>query len=144
MYRRPAHRFAALISATLLAGLMSSCATAPARPVVALPNGYDLTPTPADQSQIVKRRGGVVLPGPIAAYAVSDDIVAGALGMLTPSSHLYPDRPFSGNPSTRYFILDTASGKLETDLSVEDWHERLKALGVPSDFQIYPPLPWQQ
>lgn len=131
--------------AALLMISILSCATTPARPVVALPNGYYLQPDAQDQSQIVKRGGGHVLPAPVAAYAVSGYLVAGALGDAPASSRLYTnDLPFTGGPDTRYFILNTASGKLETDLSGPAWQARLKALGVPSDFQIYPPLPWQQ
>ncbi|MGB6452730.1 MAG: hypothetical protein WBE92_18420 [Steroidobacteraceae bacterium] len=135
--------FAAL--ATLLMISMISCATAPARPVVALPNGYYLQPDAQDQSQIVKRGGSHVLPASVAAYAVSGYLVAGALGDAPPSSRLYTnDLAFTGSTDTRYFILDTSSGKLESNLTAPAWHERLKELGVPADFQIYPPLPWQQ
>ncbi len=109
-----------------------------------LPNGYYLQPDKSEQSQIAKRGGKVTVPGPVAAYAVSGNIVAGALGPSPAAGRLYADEPFSGKPDTRYFILDTSSGKLESDLDEADWHMRLKALGVPSDFEIYAPLPWTQ
>jgi len=131
----------------MLAGLLTvailSCATNPARPVVVLPNGYYLEPDKSDQSDIVRRGGGLVLHSPVAAYAVSANVVAGALGEAPASSRLYSDLAFKGGPNTRYFILDTASGKVESDLNAADWHKRLKDLGVPPDFEIYPPLPWQ-
>ena len=112
--------------------------------MVVLPNGYDLTPNKDDQSEIVKRGGQVVLPGPIGAYGTSGDIVAGALGNGPTAGRLYIDQPYTGGPDTRYFILDTEKGKVESDLDGMQWHDRLKALGVPSDFEIYPPLPWAQ
>ncbi len=133
---------ARLALATLLAASIVSCATTPARPVVVLPNGYYLQPDKSAQSEIVKRGGTMVVPAPVAAYAVSGYIVAGALGSAPPG--LYFDLAFTGHPNTQYFILDTTTGKLETDLNAAQWQERLKDLGVPSDFQIYPPLPWQQ
>jgi hypothetical protein len=128
----------------LLAGVIISCATTPARPVVVLPNGYYLQPDKNEQSEIAKRSGGIVVAGPIAAYAVSGNTVAGALGAAPSGSRVFFDLAFTGGASTRYFILDTASGKLETNLDPADWRSRLKELSVPSDFQIYPPLPWQQ
>lgn len=112
--------------------------------MVVLPNGYDLTPNKDDQSEIVKRGGQVVLPGPIGAYGTSGDIVAGALGNGPTAGRLYIDQPYTGGPDTRYFILDTAKGKVESDLDGMQWHDRLKVLGVPADFEIYPPLPWTQ
>jgi hypothetical protein len=133
---------ARLALAIVLAASIVSCATTPARPVVVLPNGYYLQPDKTEQTEIVKRGGGTVVPAPVAAYAVSGYIVAGALGTAPPG--LYFDLAYTGHPNTRYFILDTTTGKLEINLSAADWHERLKELAVPSDFQIYPPLPWQQ
>jgi hypothetical protein len=145
MHQRSVHQVGFAALAALLLTSLISCATAPARPVVALPNGYYLQPDAQDQSQIVKRGGREVLPTSVAAYAVSGYLVAGALGDAPASSRLYTnDLPFTGGPDTRYFILNTSSGKLESDLAGPAWHARLKELGVPSDFQIYPPLPWQQ
>ncbi|HUN25283.1 MAG TPA: hypothetical protein VMU67_03175 [Steroidobacteraceae bacterium] len=129
--------------AALLAATLMSCATTPTRPVVVLPNDYYLQPDDAMQSEIVKRGGQIVVPAPIAAYAVSGDLVAGASGAAPAAGHLFPDRAFTGNASTRYFILDTGSGRLESDLDHADWKKRLKELQVPSDFEILPPLPWQ-
>lgn len=129
---------------SLLTLTLASCATTPTRMAVALPNGYYLQPDKDNQSQIVKRGGRIVLPGPIAAYAVTGYIVAGALGKSPPPGHVYADLPYTGSPNSRYFVLDTASGKLESDLDGTEWHARLKDLGAPADFAIYPPLPWPQ
>jgi len=144
MHRRSLLPFAPAVLAAVFTIVLVSCATTPARPVVVLPNGYDITPTKDDQSEIIKRSGAVVLPGPIAAYATTGNIVAGALGLGPTAGRLYSDEPYTGGPDTRYFILDTANGKLESDLDAMQWHERLKALGVPMDFEIYPPLPWSE
>jgi hypothetical protein len=144
MHQRPVPHVVCLLLATLLAGSLLSCATTPARPVVVLPNGYYLQPNNQEQSEITKRGGRVVLPGPVAAYAVSGHIVAGAIGKAPVASRLYADLAFTGGPNTQYFILDTMSGKLDSSLDKAQWSERLKQLAVPSDFQIFPPLPWQQ
>ncbi len=144
MHQGALRQLARLALATLLAASIVSCATNPARPVVVLPNGFYLQPDKDEQTQIAKRSGALVIPGPIAAYGVSGNTVAGALGATSSGSRVYFDLAFTGNADTRYFILDTASGKLETGLDAGAWHSRLKEIGVPSDFQIYPPLPWQQ
>lgn len=145
MHRRSARRVGFLTLATLLTLSTVSCVTVPTGPVVALPNGYYLRPDKSDRSVIVKRSGAQVLPDTVAAYAVSGFLVAGALGQVPAS--LLPftnDLPFTGRPTTRYFILDTMSGRVESNLDAAAWHARLKALGVPPDFEIFPPLPWQQ
>ncbi|HTY50023.1 MAG TPA: hypothetical protein VMB48_10055 [Steroidobacteraceae bacterium] len=134
-------------AATLLLGA-TACATARATyegPVIVLPNSYYVRPDQGNQSKIVKRNGSPLLPGHIAAYAVSGDIVAGALGDAPAWGPLYTnDRPFDGTADTRYFILDTSTGKLETGLDKAAWQARLMQLGVPGDFRIYPVPPWQQ
>jgi hypothetical protein len=133
-------------SAVIALMLMTSffaCATAPPGPVVALPNSYYMQPDKNLQTELVRRDGHRILPGHVAAYAVSGSIVAGALGDV-PSKRLYTNElPYTGAPDTRYFILDTSTGKLESDLDADAWHNRLKALGVRPDFAIYALLPWQ-
>ncbi|HTY92776.1 MAG TPA: hypothetical protein VMC02_02735 [Steroidobacteraceae bacterium] len=112
-------------------------------PVVVLPNSYYLQPDKGGQTKLVKHDGGRLLPGTIAAYAVSGQIVAGALGETTATSRLYTnDLEFTGTADTRYFILDTATGKLESNLDEATWRKRLQELGQRSDLHIYPPLPW--
>src|SRR3569833_1281294 len=96
-----------------LALLLAACATAGQTAVVALPNGYYLQPDSKRQTEMVKRGGKVVLPAPIAAYAVSATVVAGAEGAPSAESRSYTnDLPFQGKAETRYFVLDTNSGKL--------------------------------
>ena len=144
MHRRSSSLFGPAAAAALFAFFMASCATTPAQPVVVLPNGYYVQPDKQEQSEIVKRGGRVVLAGPIAAYATSGDLVAGALGTAPTAGRLYSDQPYSGSGDTRYFILDTASGKLESNLDAMQWRDRLKSMGAPSNLEIYPPLPWNQ
>jgi len=133
-----------LLALTVAASLaLGACASTNAQTLVALPNGYSLQPDKAARSQIVKRDGRGVVPAPIAAYAVSGNVVTGALGEPAPNSHLYTnDLPFSGAPETRYFVLDTRTGKLDTNLDAVSWKKRLEQLGVPADLRIYAPLPW--
>jgi len=122
-----------------------SCATAPTGLVVALPNSYYLTPDKDGlQTQLVRRDGGHLLQGHVAAYAVSGQIVAGAVGDVQRGRLYTNEEPFKGGPDTRYFILDTGTGKLEFPLEEAAWRKRLQELGVQSDFKIYPLLPWQQ
>jgi len=112
---------------------------------VALPNGYYLQPDKSAQTLLVKRSGGRVLPTPIAAYAVSRNIVAGALGEISPESRpCTNDCPFTGGPETRYFVLNTLDGKLDSNLDEDAWRRRLEEEGVPASFRIYAPLRWQQ
>jgi hypothetical protein len=134
----------AVVSTILLMGALTACAAAPTGPVVALPNSYYLAPDKDLQTELVQHDGRRVLQGHVAAYAVSGNIVAGALGDV-PHRRLYTNElPYAGGSETRYFILDTASGKLESGLGADAWHARLKELGVRPDFAIYPLLPWQQ
>jgi len=123
--------------------VLAACATSAQTAVVALPNGYYLQPDKNKQTEIVKRGGKVMQAPPIAAYAVSATVVAGALGEPSAKSHSYTnDLPFEGKPETRYFVLDTDSGKLESNLDAATWEQRLKALGVPTPLRIYAPLSW--
>jgi hypothetical protein len=133
-----------LVVAVALMMPLASCAAAPTGPVVALPNSYYLSPDKGLQTELVRRDGRRVLPAHVAAYAVSGNIVAGALGDV-PHNRLYTNElPYTAGPDTKYFILDTAAGKLESDLDEASWHKRLEELGVRKDFAIYPLLPWQQ
>ena len=126
-----------------LALLLAACATSAQIAVVALPNGYYLQPDSKRQTEIVKRGGRTVLAGPIAAYAVSATVVAGAQGEPSAASHSYTnDLPFEGKADTRYFVLDTDSGKLDSNLDATSWEQRLKALGITTPLRIYAPLKW--
>ena len=128
----------------ILASALSACADTRARPVVALPNGYYLQPDQDAQTELVKRDGHRVLPGPVAAYSVAGEIVTGASGKSVHESHSYAnDLPFHGGTDTRYFILDTRSGQLESNLEADAWRSKLAELGAPRAPELYAPLPWQ-
>jgi hypothetical protein len=131
----------------ILGGLtvvLSACAGTHARQVIALPNGYYLEPNQKGQTELVKRSGHTVVPAPIAAYSVAGEIVAGALGGAMPEGRSYAnDLPFHGGSDTRYFVLDTRSGRLDQGLDDAAWHKRLEELGAPHSLEIYPPLAWQ-
>jgi hypothetical protein len=134
-------RWTALLGSLALA--LAACATSAQTAVVALPNGYYLQPDSKKQTELVKRGGRTVLPAPIAAYAVSATVVAGAEGEPSVESRSYTnDLPFKPQPDTKYFVLDTQSGKLDKNLDAAAWEERLKALGVTTPLRIYAPLKW--
>jgi hypothetical protein len=127
------------IIALLVPGAAMSSTPSPF--VVALPNGYYIERDQASQPGIVKRSGTTVLQGPIAAYAVYRHYIAGAVGTWPPRAFSYPNESeFPGSPDARYFILDTESGHLESDLSEEAWRARLSALGIPSSLRIRAPI----
>jgi hypothetical protein len=133
-----------LAVATLSMVTVSAYAATVSGPVVVLPNSYYLQPDKAGQTQLVTRDGKRLVMGTIAAYVVSGQLVVGALGAAPPPGHQFTnDLEFTGTAETRYFILDTASGKLESDLDEAAWHKRLKELNQRDDLHIYPPLPWQ-
>jgi hypothetical protein len=133
-----------LAYASLLLFAMSAFAASVSGPVVVLPNSYYLQPDKGGQTRLVKHDGSRLLPGTIAAYTVTGQFVTGALGAVPDSSRSFTnDLDFAGTADTRYFILDTSSGKLETDLDEATWRKRLQDLGVHAEVHIYPPLPWQ-
>jgi hypothetical protein len=120
---------------------LTGCVVQSAKPVVALPNGYYLQLNAKQQTEIVKRGGKRVLPGPIAAYAVTGELVVGALGEPSAASGAYPnDLPFQGKTDTRYFVLETRSGHLETQLDSGAWQNVLQTLGAATPLRIYAPL----
>ena len=132
-----------LLIVALLAPFVASCASTQQKSVIALPNGYYLQPDAKQQTEIAKRNGARVLPGPIAAYTVSGEIVTGALGAPSAASRSYAnDLPFQGSPETRYFVLDTTSGRLDRDLDATGWQQRLKDLGISAAPRLYAPIRW--
>lgn len=142
-------RFVRLIRTLMLSSLvvvtLSATAASVSGPVVVLPNSYYLQPDAGGQTKLVKHDGSRLLPGPIAAYLVTGQIVVGAIGEVPAATHQFTnDLEFTGGPDTRYFILDTASGKLESNLDQAAWHKRLQELGLHTEVHIYPPLPWQK
>jgi hypothetical protein len=141
-------RFVRLVRSLLLASLilvtMTATAATVAGPVVVLPNSYYLQPDKDGQTKLVKHDGSRLLPGHIAAYLVTGPMVIGAIGDVPAAAHQFTnDLEFTGGPDTRYFILDTSSGKLEANLDEAAWHKRIQELGQSSPVHIYPPLPWQ-
>ena len=112
---------------SLLMITLSAFAATVSGPVVVLPNSYYLQPDQGGQTKLVKHNGSRLLPGTIAAYVVSGQIVIGALGPVPSDSRdITNDLEFTGTKDTRYFILDTATGKLETGLDEATWRTRIK------------------
>jgi hypothetical protein len=131
----------------LIPGLLSvllsvgSCAAAPTASVIALPNGYYLQPTKSGALALETRRGKEVVKGPIAAYAVMRQVVTGALGEPPPlNRHYTNDLPYKGSPDTRYFVLDTTTGKLDSGLDEAAWTMRMKALDLPAPVELHSPI----
>ncbi|MBX5463264.1 MAG: hypothetical protein IRZ28_19510 [Steroidobacteraceae bacterium] len=116
-----------------------ACATAGSEFVVALPNGYQIKRDKADQPTLVKRSGGVVVPGPVEKYIVLRDVVTG----LVPGPEgdaAKADAKDAKRASRRasksepgYFILRTRTGELSTGLSESEWSEQLKGLGLKAE-----------
>jgi hypothetical protein len=138
---RPVRLMRAVAFASLLLIAVNAFAASVTGPVVVLPNSYYLQPDKDGQTKLVKHDGSRLLPGNIAAYAVSGQFVVGALGAM-PAHQFGNDQEFTGTADSRYFILDTSSGKLESDLDEAAWHKRFADLGLRNDLHIYPPLPW--
>ena len=132
-------RSVAFVSLLLIA--LRAVAATVTGPVVVLPNSYYLQPDKGGQTKLVKHDGSRLLPGTIAAYAVSGQFVIGAMGAM-PAHQFGNDQEFTGTADSRYFILDTSSGKLESDLDEASWHKRFADLGLRVDLHLYPPLPW--
>lgn len=101
---------------------MAGCATSRSDFVVALPNGYQIVRGgKAAEPMIVKKKGGVVVPGPVARYTVVRDVVVGA-------------------QTQGFFVLDTRTGALSKGLSEADYTARLKALNIAQAPELSPPV----
>jgi hypothetical protein len=121
---------------------LSACATPWSKSVVALPNGYYLRARQAGDIWIVKGDAHSAAVGPIAAYSVLNSVVAGALGEVPEVYRTHSnDLEFKGTTTTRYFLLDTASGKLESDLDEAAWQARVAPLSRLGPVRLYAPLP---
>jgi hypothetical protein len=133
---------ASRIALVLLGAVLHACATASTPPlVVALPNGYYLQRDRDSHVGLVKRGGRQIVRGPIAAYAVSGEIVAGCVGEWPPHAFAYPNEtPFPDSPDCRYFILDTPSGRLEMNMDPQTWRARLGEMGAPTSLRITAPV----
>lgn len=121
---------------------VQGCATTPTyQPVVALPNGYYLKRDHEKNIDLVNRNDREVVRGPIAAYRVSGNVVAGCVGEWPKRSFAYPNEtPFPDSGDCRYFILDTSTGKLVQGLDPDSWRARLKAAGVSESLRITAPV----
>ena len=133
-------------AATLAAVSVMVClpgrATVPTyQPVVALPNGYYLKRDRDTNIDLVDRNDKEVVRGPIAAYRVSGNVVAGCVGQWPKSSFSYPNEtPFPESAECRYFILDTPTGRLVQGLDLPSWRSHLKEAGVTESLRITAPV----
>jgi hypothetical protein len=132
----------ATMALILVSSVLQACASASTAPfVVALPNGYYLQRDRDSRIGLIKRGGRQVIRGPIAAYGVSGEIVAGCVGEWPRRSVAYPNEtPFPDSPDCRYFILNTPSGLLESDLDPQAWRARLAQMGAPQSLRITAPV----
>jgi hypothetical protein len=136
-----ASSFAAMSAITMLLASIQGCATTPPPSVVALPNGYYLKRDRATNIGLVTRDGKQIVRGPIAAYRVSGNVVAGCVGEWPKRAFSYPNEtPFPDSTDCRYFILDTPSGRLEQGLDPASWRARLKDSGVSESLKITAPV----
>jgi hypothetical protein len=142
--KNPCARGSALAIASLLlgSGLMQACASTSASPfVVALPNGHYLQRDRDSHIGLIQRGGKQIIRGPIAAYAVDRDIVAGCIGEWPRRAFSYPNEtPYPDSPDCRYFIFHTATGEVEKDLDPKTWRARLKDAGSRESLQITAPV----
>jgi hypothetical protein len=114
--------------AVLLATVsISGCATSRSDFVVALPNGYQIVRDKTEAPTLVKKKGGKVVPGPVASYSVIRDVVVGMV-QATPQ-----EKP-------AYFVLNTRSGEVDKGLTEAAYNERLKALNLPASPELSPPV----
>jgi len=138
---RLAPRLSTLFLSVCFCFLAACAVSASTLPVIALPNGYYLQRNKSSDIALVKRNGSTVLRGPVAAYAVHRTIVAGCVGKWPERGFSYPNEtPFPESAPAKYFVLDTTTGQLQSDLERAEWKERLKAMGVPDTFRIVAPL----
>ena len=140
MYSRRPHTRWFLCVSVAVCLLLASCATA-APFVVALPYGYYLQRDRASNVALVKRGGRTLVSGPIAAYGVANNVVAGCVGEWPRRAFAYPNEsPFPDSAECRYFILDAPSGRMEMNLAPDVWRARLKEYGAPSTLKITAPV----
>ena len=113
-------------------GSMAGCAASRADFVVALPNGYQIIRGKNEAPMIVKRKGGTVIPGPVARYTVLRDVVVGIVGDDKPAAE--------GAKKTGYFVINTRTGDIAKDLAEDAYTERLKTLNINSAPELSPPV----
>lgn len=132
----------ALLPALTIALLsVTACVSTTTAAVIALPNGYYLEPTKSGGLALDKGSGHTVIPGPVAAYAVVRQVVTGALGEPPPlDRHYTNDLPYKGSADTRYFVLDTRTGKLDSGLDETAWKMRMTELQLPAAVELHSPI----
>jgi hypothetical protein len=129
------------VAALIPFALMQGCVTSSQPPVIALPNGYYLERNRGSNIALVGRRGQELLAGPIAAYRVERTTVVGCVGEWPKRAFAYPNEtPFPDSNDCRYFIFDTASGRLDQGLAPSVWRARLKEMGLAQSLQITAPV----
>jgi hypothetical protein len=121
---------AAIVAVMTFAG----CATSRPDFVVALPNGYQIIRGKSAEPMIVRKSGGVVVPGPVASYTVIRDVVVGVVP--PPSTGTAP----APNEKQGYFVLNTRSGEVDKSLAEGAWNEKLKSLNIPPSPELSPPV----
>src|SRR5688572_8380133 len=91
--KRLPHGLARVLAPVILflGAALAACAHAQPPTVIALPNGYYMEKDKAQQPRIVRKSGGVVVPGPIAAYAVDRQIVTGRVAPALRGAKSYPN-----------------------------------------------------
>ena len=131
-----------LVLISVLIALVTGCAAqgGGSSPfVVVLPNGYLIDRDRSSNTRIVKRSGGVAVQGPIAGYTVVRDVVTGYVGDAPPVGASSPTPP-PPEQAAKYFVLDTTSGRVDSNLDTAAWNNRLKELGAPTSPVISPPI----
>jgi len=128
------------------------CAASRSDFVVALPNGYQIVRDKASAPTLVKKKGGVVVPGPVARYTVIRDVVVGQVDSsaqkIDKAKGKPADKASENDTATEktaaekqgFFVLDTRSGQLGTQLSESAFNERLKSLNIPPSPELSPPV----
>ena len=140
------------------------CAASRSDFVVALPNGYQIVRDKTSAPTLVKKKGGVVVPGPVARYTVIRDVVVGQVDRSAQTKDKARDpakdqtsSPAKDKPADKaaendtpaektagekqgFFVLDTRSGQLGTQLSESAFNERLKSLNIPPSPELSPPV----
>jgi len=79
---------AMVAAVTIVAAFAASAAE---KFVIALPNGYEMARAKGGAIAIAKRRGKVVVPGPIKSYVVVREVVVGQLDVPDPKDAKAPD-----------------------------------------------------
>ena len=91
-----------------------------------LPGGYALVETQPNE-QVITRGADVIVFGNVDRYAISGDLVIGAVTKPKPPAE-EPD--YYDDVRVGFFLLDTKTGMLASGLDESSWHQLLQKLGV--------------